>query len=145
MNYAVTAASSACARRKHHDKRSDPHSIVEIDGVLVGHTDAARRDGMADIFRLIGAVNPVQRVRVAFIKVQRPCPHRIVRSWADVSWNIAKPTPDFLGWHPGWPFLHPPDFGDPRPGERSLPHRDSVPKGLHGGEAVPHCVALSRP
>jgi hypothetical protein len=34
-------SSSAAPRFKHHDKRSDPHSIVEIDCVLISHTDAA--------------------------------------------------------------------------------------------------------
>jgi hypothetical protein len=91
---------------------------------------------MADVFRLISTVNPIQRVLTAVIKVERSRPHRIVRSRADVIRNIAKPTPDFLGWHPGWPLLHTPYFGDPGPGERSLPDRDTVPNGLALGEDV---------
>ena len=91
---------------------------------------------MADVFRLISAVNPVQRVLTAVIKVESPRPHWIVRPGADVIRNIAKPTLDFLGWHPRWPLLHTPNFGDPRPGERSLANCDSVPNGLALGKDV---------
>ena len=37
----VVDANSASARRKYNDKRSDSDSIVEIDCVLISHTDAA--------------------------------------------------------------------------------------------------------
>ena len=55
------------------------HPIHEIDDVLVGHADAAGRDGLADIFRLVGAVDAVQGVLVALVKVDRPRAERIFR------------------------------------------------------------------
>ena len=85
---------------------------------------------MTDIFGLISAVNPVERVLIIAIKVERPSAHRILRPGADVVRNIAKPVLDFLGWHPGWPLLHPSYFGDARPGKRFLAHRDAVPNRL---------------
>src|SRR5262245_51037122 len=91
---------------------------------------------MADVLRLISTVNPVQRVLVTLIKVKRPRPHRIVGSGTHVVRNIAEAAPDFLSWHPGWPLLHPAHFGDPRPGERSLPDRDTVPNGLTLGQNI---------
>ena len=45
--------------REHDDNCADPDPIVEVDDILIGHADAARRDGSADIFGLVGAVNTV--------------------------------------------------------------------------------------
>src|SRR6516162_8987432 len=36
--------------REHDDNCADLDPIVEVDDVLIGHADAARRDGLADIF-----------------------------------------------------------------------------------------------
>src|SRR5262245_55253515 len=77
-------------RRKYHDRGADFHLVVEIDRVLVGHADAPRRDRAADIFRLIGAVDPVQRVLVALVEIQRSRAHRIMGTWAYVIRNIGK-------------------------------------------------------
>src|SRR5215831_6633562 len=85
---------------------------------------------MADIFRLISTVDPVQRVLMTVIKVERPSAHWILRPGTDVVGDIAKPVLDFLGWHPGWPLLHSSYFGEARPGKRFLTHRDTVPNGL---------------
>src|SRR5262245_20011518 len=77
-------------RRKYHDRGANFHLVVEIDRVLVGHADAPRRDRAADIFRLIGAMDPIQRVLVALVEIQRSRAHRIMGTWAYVIRNIGK-------------------------------------------------------
>src|SRR4029077_19043063 len=56
-------------RPPHHHHRPQFDAIVEIDHVLVGHPDAARRDRMADPLRLVRAMNAVKRVLAAGVKV----------------------------------------------------------------------------
>src|SRR6266446_2880771 len=48
------------ARREDDDDRALLHPVDEIDDILVGHADTAGRDGLADIFGLVGAVDAVQ-------------------------------------------------------------------------------------
>ena len=55
----------ALALRQHDHRGAEFHAVVEVDHVLIGHADAARGDRRADVFRLVGAVNAVQRVLVA--------------------------------------------------------------------------------
>jgi hypothetical protein len=55
--------------REHNDNRAELDAIVEVDDVLVGHADAARGDGAADIFRLVGAVNTVLRVLAGGVQI----------------------------------------------------------------------------
>ena len=50
------------SRRENNDNGAELDTIVEVDHVLVSHTDAARRDRPADILGLIGAVDTVLRV-----------------------------------------------------------------------------------
>src|SRR5258708_9872203 len=83
-------------RREHDDGRTRLHPIEEIDDILVGHADAAGRYRLADIFRLVGAVDAVQGVLVARVKVERPRAEWIGRT----SWNArrvgAQPRPKLL-------------------------------------------------
>ena len=76
---------SPCARRQHHHRRAELDPVVEVDHVLVGHADAARGDRRADVFRLVGAVDAVQRVLVAGEEIEAARAQRIVRARADVS------------------------------------------------------------
>jgi len=46
---------------QHHDDRAHLHPVVQIDHVPLVHPDTAGGDRRADIFRLVGAVNPEQR------------------------------------------------------------------------------------
>src|SRR4029079_15730426 len=41
-------------RRKDDDHSAGLHPVVEIDDVLIGHADAAGRNRLTDILRLIG-------------------------------------------------------------------------------------------
>ena len=45
--------------REDNDNCADLDPIVEIDRILIGHADAARGDGLADIFGLVGAVDTI--------------------------------------------------------------------------------------
>ena len=62
----------ALAARQNHDPCPQPDAIVKVDHILLGYADAARRNGVANVFRLSDAVNPVKRVLVALEKVRRP-------------------------------------------------------------------------
>jgi hypothetical protein len=61
-------------RREDHDNCAHSDAIVEVDDVLVGHANAARGDGSADIFRLVGAVDPVLRVLATRVQIDRCLP-----------------------------------------------------------------------
>src|SRR5437879_13729792 len=100
-----------------HDS-ADLHVIVEIDRVLIGHADTPGRDSLSDIFGLIGAVDAIERVFVAGIKINAARAHRIVRAAGDISWQRAKPSLLAGRRHPSGPFLEPADLGDPAPGLR---------------------------
>src|SRR5262245_37526271 len=54
---------------KHHHSRAGLHSAVEINHILIGQTDATRRNRMSDILRLVRGVDAVQRVLAASVKV----------------------------------------------------------------------------
>src|SRR5262245_20291924 len=54
---------------KHHHSRAGLHSAVEINHILIGQADATRRNRMSNILRLVRAVDAVQRVLTASVKV----------------------------------------------------------------------------
>src|SRR5215475_13353703 len=58
------------------DPRAHPRAIVDVDHVLVRHADAARRNGLPNRTRLIGAMNSIERAR----KIHGARAERIVRS-----------------------------------------------------------------
>src|SRR5262249_2224824 len=70
---------------KHDDGSALLHPAKEVDDVFIGHADAAGRYGLADIFRLVGAVDAIQRVLVAFVEVERACAQRIGRPSGNAS------------------------------------------------------------
>src|SRR5450759_1533834 len=54
----------ALVRRQHHHHGAVLVALVEGDDVLVGHADVTRGNRLADIFRLVGAVDAVEGVLV---------------------------------------------------------------------------------
>src|SRR5580704_11634804 len=84
-------APSTLTRREDDDGRALLHPTKEIDDILVGHADAARRYGLANIFRLVGAVDAIQGVLVALVKVERPRAQRIGRPSRN-AWRIRAQT-----------------------------------------------------
>src|SRR5450830_1645183 len=68
------------AHGKHYDPRTDRRALVEIDDILVDHSDAAGRNTLADGPRFDGAVNAVERVLVALPEVHGAGTERIARA-----------------------------------------------------------------
>src|ERR1700731_5486245 len=91
---------------------------------------------MADIFRLVGAMDAVQGVLVALIEVERPRAQRISRT----SWNAcrvwAEPGLNLRRRDPIRPLSHAADRGDTGPGQRFLPHRHAVADRLASRQDV---------
>src|SRR5688572_8309799 len=69
-----------CAALPDDDLRVHRHPVVQVDHVDVAHADAARRDGKADLLRLVGAVDAVESVLVALVEIERASPERIARA-----------------------------------------------------------------
>jgi hypothetical protein len=61
-------------RREDDDGCAWLHPLEKIDDILVGHADAAGKDSLADVFWLVGAMDAVQGVLAALVKVVR-CAH----------------------------------------------------------------------
>ena len=131
----------AVLRLEHHDDGADLHPAIEIDHVLVGHADAAGGNRRADIFRLVGAVNPEQRVLAARIEIERARTHRIVRARRHEGRN-AEPLDFALGRMPGRPLGHAADLGDAGPGHGFLADGDAVADRLAVIEHVIEIVVV---
>src|SRR6266568_1474108 len=70
-------------------------------------------------------MDPIERVLVALIEIQRSRAHRIVGARAYVIRNIGKSVLDLRGGNPGRPFFLAPDPGDTRPRECFLADSDA--------------------
>src|SRR5689334_4835227 len=112
--------------RKNDDGGSHPHAAVEIDHVLVGHADTAGRDRLADILRLVGAVDAVECVLAAFVEIDSPGTKRVPRATRDARRIWAKPRLDVGRGYPVRPFRHAADLSHTRPCLSLLAHRDAV-------------------
>src|SRR6185437_11773869 len=115
----------AMVRLQHHNDGADLYPVVKVDGVLVGHADAARRNRGADIFRLVGAVDAEQRILAVGIEVHRPRAHRVVGARRHIA-RHAQPLDLARGRVPGRPLRHGADLGDAGPGHRLFAHGDAV-------------------
>src|SRR5260370_30002462 len=127
--------------RQRHDRGAELHPAVEVDHVLVGEPDAARRDRVADIFRLVGAVDPVQRVLAVGVEVQAARAHWVLRTTRHMRRERAKTLLLTGGWGPARPLGHAADLGDAGPALRLLSYRNTEAEGLaarldQGGKAI---------
>src|SRR3954453_1275967 len=120
----------ALTRREDDNGSALPHPIKKIDDILVGHTDATGLYGLADIFRLVGAVDAVQGVLVALVKIERPGPQRISRTSVNTCGVRAEPRLNFRRRDPIRPLSHLADCSDAGEGQRFLPDRHAVPERL---------------
>src|SRR5687767_7850663 len=77
-------ASEATTRRgpstHHDDTRAERNALVEVDGVLVDHADAAGRHARADRPRLRRPVDAVERVLVVLPQIQGARAERVART-----------------------------------------------------------------
>src|SRR5580704_15756976 len=119
-------APSTLAWCEDDDGRALLHPIKEIDDILVGHADAAGRYGLADIFRLIGAVDAVQGVLVALVEVERPRSQRISRTSGNACWVGAEPRLNLRRRNPIRPLSHAANGGHAGESHRFLAHRYAV-------------------
>src|SRR5205807_208259 len=104
------------------DRGSDPHAIVEVDDILVGHPETTRRNRLADGLRLVGAVDAVH----AGAEIDRAGPERIVDAAAHVARQIGTAAQHLAGWRPVRPFLFRAHPLDAAPGKARAPHPDPV-------------------
>src|SRR5438128_1126054 len=86
---------------------------------------------MSDVFGLVGAVDAIQRVLAASVKVEAARSHWIARAARDVARKRAKPPLLIRGRRPSRPFLLTANGGHARPSLSSLSY----------GCAVANCLA----
>src|SRR5262249_17203462 len=88
-----------------HNKGDGLPPIVQIDHILVGQRDAARSNPMTDPLWLVGAMDAIQRILAAGVKVHRARTHRIVRTAFDIIGKRAEPPLLPLGGRPSRPLF----------------------------------------
>src|ERR1035437_1105332 len=123
------------AHGKHYDPRADRRVMVEIDDILVDHSDAAGRNTLADGPRFDGAVDAVKRVLVALPEVHGAGTERIARAagHAEAALQFAHLPPQLglalnhlLGRIPVRPLLLVVDCRRARPAEALAPYADAI-------------------
>src|SRR5690606_31391033 len=65
---------------EHDHLGAERHAVVEVDDVLVEEPDAAARYGAPDAARVRRAVQAIERLLLALVKIERACPERIVEA-----------------------------------------------------------------
>src|SRR6516165_9232211 len=91
---------------------------------------------MSDPFWLVRAVDAIQCVLAAGVKVQRARTHRIACTAFDIVRKRAEPPLLTLGWRPSRPFFLAANCGHTRPGLSILAHDRAVAKRLASGQHV---------
>src|SRR5438034_2071227 len=81
-------------------------------------------------------MDPIERVLVALVQIQRSRAHRIVGAWTYVIRNIGKPVLDLRGGNPRRPFFLASDLSYAGPCERLLADCDTVANGLALGQNI---------
>src|ERR1700732_1247273 len=85
----------------HYHGGTDRDAVIEIGDVVVGHAEAAGGYRLADGFRLVGAMDAVQRRS----KIHRPRPERVVDAAGHMPRQIGASRQHLRGWGPARPFL----------------------------------------
>src|SRR5215831_4252064 len=112
--------------RQHHNRSAELHPAVEVDNVLVGEAYAARRDGLANVFRLIGTMDTVQRILAIGIEIEGARTHGVLRATGHIRRQRPKALVLTGGWGPARPLRHAADLGDAGPALRLLSDSHAV-------------------
>src|SRR5262249_43998555 len=91
---------------------------------------------MSDLFGLVGAVDAIQRVLAAGVKIEAARSHWIARAAWDVARKRAKPPLLILGRRPSRPFFLTANRGHAGPGLSSLAHGCAVANRLASRQHV---------
>jgi len=137
--YRISGAKSQLGRRKHDDSRPNRHSVVQIDNVLIGQTNAAGRNILTNGPWLIRAVDPIKCVLVVLPEVEGAGSERIhetgghAHSALYFRHHLSQLGPalnHFLRRIPIGPLAFGLDGGNARPREPFPTYPDPVANGL---------------
>src|SRR5467141_3314219 len=109
-------------RSQHHHERAHLHPAVEIDHILIGQPDAARRNRMSNPSGLVRAVDAIQRIVAACVEVERTRTHWIACTAFDIVRKRAESPLLALGRRPSGPFFLAADCGHAGPSLSILAH-----------------------
>src|SRR5262249_62216947 len=110
----------------HDHRRAHPHALVEVDDIVIGEPEAARRHRLPDRLGLVRAVDAVERGA----EIERARAERIVRTARHMAREVG-PAPQHLrGRRPGRPFALGADALDAAPAEAVAPDADAVAQRL---------------
>src|SRR5215470_16132438 len=106
----------------HDDPSADRHPLVEVDDLVVRQTEAARRHGMADRLRLVGAMDAVDRVA----EIHRAGAERVARTTCHPTRQVGLARNHFRRRCPVGPFRLARDCLEPGPLESLAADADAV-------------------
>src|SRR5215813_6476779 len=110
----------------HDHGRADLDPVIEIDHVLVGQADAARRRRRANRVRLVRAVDAVKRRA----EIHRARAERIVDTTRHVTRQFGLALEHLVGRRPVRPLALGADLSDAAPGHPLAADADGVAQGL---------------
>jgi hypothetical protein len=127
-----------------HHSRARLHSAVQIDHILIGQSDAARRNRMSDPSWLVCAMDAIQRVLAIGIKVERACTHWIACAAFDIVRKRAQPPLLTFGGRPSRPLFFAADRGHAGPCLSVLANDRAVANGFTLGKNIVDVAASWR-
>src|SRR5215207_11088262 len=130
----VASRSSRAFRRDNaasldEHRRPDRHAVIEVNHVLVQHSDAAGGGGLPDLPGLVGAVDAEEGIAAALVEVERARAERIIDPGRGVAWQVRNEFHHVRGGAPVRPHTLATDIGSSLPGEALTSDADRVAYG----------------
>src|SRR6476660_7068751 len=116
--------------RQHDDLGAYVHARVEVDHVVVEHTDTAARHALSDCGGIVRSVNAVHRAA----EIHGPGAQRVAGAAGHKACQIRLPAKHLDRRNPVWPLGLTFDYLNARPSEALAGHANSVANGLATGE-----------